>query len=143
MYMDWELKRLPFSLENKSNFIGLQTKVDCIGNLYFWRPPRKLVRILNSKGQSEKSYFMADRLAKQSSSLPDSNVLLCKVQISKIKEITKECLIPCSDRHFYCVNLNKCHYWVQYFIYKISINYCSIKIQIVIILRKISNTALS
>ena len=25
-------------------------------------------------------------------------------------------LIPCSDRHFYCVNLNKCHYWEQYFI---------------------------
>ena len=21
-----------------------------------------------------------------------------------------EILIPCSDRHFYCVNLNKCHY---------------------------------
>ena len=25
-------------------------------------------------------------------------------------------LIPYSDRHFYCVNLNKCHYWEQYFI---------------------------
>ena len=25
-------------------------------------------------------------------------------------------LIPCSDRHFYCVNLNKFHYWEQYFI---------------------------
>ena len=28
----------------------------------------------------------------------------------------QEFLIPCSDRHFYCVNLNKCHYWEQYFI---------------------------
>ena len=35
-------------------------------------------------------------------------------------------VIPCSDKHFYCVNLNKCHYWEQYFWYKISINYCSI-----------------
>ena len=25
-------------------------------------------------------------------------------------------LIPCSDRHFYCVNINKCHYWEQYFV---------------------------
>ena len=27
-----------------------------------------------------------------------------------------ESIIPCSDRHFYCVNLNKCLYWEQYFI---------------------------
>ena len=25
------------------------------------------------------------------------------------------CFIPCSDRYFYCINLNKCHYWEQYF----------------------------
>ena len=30
-----------------------------------------------------------------------------KQNITKIKAFT---LIPCSDRHFYCVNLNKCHY---------------------------------
>ena len=35
--------------------------------------------------------------------------------------------IPCSDRHFYCVNLNKCHFSENNISYKISINYCSIK----------------
>ena len=41
-------------------------------------------------------------------------------------------IIPCSDRHFYCVNRNKRQDCDQYFIYKISINYCTIKMQIVI-----------
>ena len=41
-------------------------------------------------------------------------------------------VIPCSDRHFYWINRNKCHYCDQYFMYEISINYCTIKMQIVI-----------
>ena len=52
-------------------------------------------------------------------------------------------VIPYSDKHFYCVNCNKRHYWALNILYKISINYCSIKMQILIILSKILSTALS
>ena len=48
--------------------------------------------------------------------------------------------MPCSDSHFYCVNRKKSECNI---LYKISINYYSIKIQLVIILRKILNTVLS
>ena len=42
---------------------------------------------------------------------------LLKKKKKKSKVMVNEAhVIPCSDRHFYCVNLNKCYYWEQYFI---------------------------
>ena len=51
-------------------------------------------------------------------------------------------VIPCSDRHKHCVNRNKPIIEIN-ISYKMSIYYCAIKTQIVIILSKTLNTALS
>ena len=58
-----------------------------------------------------------------------------KFEVESERQIFDKLFMPCSDKHFYCVKHNISH--------NISINYCSIKMQIVIILRKILNAILS
>ena len=53
---------------------------------------------------------------------------ICQIALSPdTQPITLHTVIPCSDRHFYCVN-NATNAIIEInILYKISINYCSIK----------------
>ena len=47
------------------------------------------------------------RPGSSSTSTSDKNIEAVKKMILHNRRIN---IIPCSDKHFYCVNLNKCHY---------------------------------